>query len=532
MNKKPQTRIERIILHNFKRFKTLDIKPNEDLNLLVGVNESGKTSLLNAINFVINASYYQIESMGLDTIINQQAVAGFSREYEDGKATVNDLPETFVELYLNEQGNSHLNGKNNSINKDHDGLMLKIERNQDLDQEIKDSLDKDNFDFPYDYYKISFKTFAGQTYSKRMKYLSGILVDQSNSHEAIAVSKFVRDFYYSFVDDKVRAINKAKYRQIRNKFANEQLSSIVNGERDSLAIQTNSKDNLETSLTIKDKSNITLDNKGKGEQTMIKTRVALNRKDDLRVVMLEEPENHLGHTKMKQLIECINQYANGAQLFLSTHSSLIASGLDLRNCFILNLDTSVNLTKLSDLEEDTGKFFIKAPNTNILEMVLSPKVILVEGASEYIMMGKFFEMVSETSETSLKENEVHIISVGGISFKRYLEIAKITGIKTAVITDNDSDVDRNCKEKYKEYESQENIKIFYPQDNQTPTFEIAIYSDNKKSCDDILGQAGRDVQNYMLNNKTESAYDLATSSKDIKVPKYIEQAINWIVENG
>ncbi|GHT03893.1 hypothetical protein AGMMS5026_04680 [Endomicrobiia bacterium] len=67
---------------------------------------------------------------------------------------------------------------------------------------------------------------------------------------------------------------------------------------------------------------------------------------------------------------------------------------------------------------------------------MSSKVILVEGDTEYILLEKFFEL-----ETGKKSNlsDMHIISVGGKRFKRYMEVARLLKIKTAVITDNDKD---------------------------------------------------------------------------------------------
>ena len=47
--------IERVIIKNFKKFKDpFEIRFNENINLLVGDNESGKSTLL---NFIVNSFY-------------------------------------------------------------------------------------------------------------------------------------------------------------------------------------------------------------------------------------------------------------------------------------------------------------------------------------------------------------------------------------------------------------------------------------------------------------------------------------------
>ena len=56
-----------------------------------------------------------------------------------------------------------------------------------------------------------------------------------------------------------------------------------------------------------------------------------------------------------------------------------------------------------------------------MNFILSKKVILVEGNAEYILMEKFFEVIHSEDASNCG---VAIISVDGLSFKRYLEIAK------------------------------------------------------------------------------------------------------------
>ena len=137
-------------------------------------------------------------------------------------------------------------------------------------------------------------------------------------------------------------------------------------------------------------------------------------------------------------------------------------------------------------------------------------------------MDKFYRTITGISP---EEDDVHVIDVRGLSFKRYLEIAKLTGSKVAVITDNDKDYEKHCVAKYKDYKDDSNIKEFYEDDDSMWTFEIVLEACNKTVCKESFGQ---DAVSYMLNNKTESAYKLLSSNKSISVPGYIERAIEWI----
>jgi len=181
---------------------------------------------------------------------------------------------------------------------------------------------------------------------------------------------------------------------------------------------------LETDLAIVE-GNISIENKGKGRLCFVKTELALKRAgNDLQIVLIEEPENHLSHINMKRLIQKIID-ANDKQIFIATHSDMISSRLDLRKVIIINSNSPVPLT-LEMLPDATAIFFMKAPDKNILEFILSKKVILVEGDAEYILMEEFYKKIRQRSP---QEENIHIIAVDGKTFKRYLDISKIIGVK-------------------------------------------------------------------------------------------------------
>ena len=65
-----------------------------------------------------------------------------------------------------------------------------------------------------------------------------------------------------------------------------------------------------------------------------------------------------------------------------------------------------------------------------LEFILSSKVILVEGDAEYILIDAIY---SNVTGSSLEADDVHVISVGGTSFKRYLDLAMLHNCKISRI---------------------------------------------------------------------------------------------------
>lgn len=184
---------------------------------------------------------------------------------------------------------------------------------------------------------------------------------------------------------------------------------------------------------------------------------------------------------------------------------------------------------LNHLTEDTAKFFMKAPDNSVLEFVLAKKALLVEGDAEFILMDAFYKKHAEG--TTPESDGVHVIPVG-TSFKRYMELAKLLCIKTAVVRDNDRNYDANCVASYAGHVS-DSIKVFSDPDNDRWTFEICVYQDNSTSCDALfsVGRKSLSVQDYMLANKADVAFDLLEKAETaLVVPAYIKNAIAWIKE--
>lgn len=518
--------IKKIKLKNFKKFRDSVINFHEEKNILIGDNEAGKSTILTAIELVLGGSKNKVESIGLESIFNTDAV----KEFLSGNKKESDLPILHVEIFLNEQDNPDLNGRNNTDNADSDGLKLVCEPIEELGSEIRDVLAQDESNFPFEYYSVKFSTFSGEAYSGYRKFLRHLSIDSSQINSEYATREYIKTVYESLAEQNQRITLRNEYRLQKKKFVEETLERInIDIDKYQFSVRTGSKSNLEADLTITE-NDIALENRGKGRQCFIKTEFALTRNGDgqsIDTLLLEEPENHLSHTNMKKLINRISN-SEAKQIFIATHNSLISTRLDLRNTILLNSNSASPIT-LEALSEDTAKFFMKAPDNNILEFILSSKVILVEGDAEYILIGALYESVTARA---LEDDDVHIISVGGTSFKRYLDLAKLLNIRVAVVRDNDGDYENNCAQNYNDYLN-DNISVFYDEDNDKSTFEICFYQDNKGICDELFLPERRTLTalEFMLKNKADCAFELLDKKAgELISPTYLSRAIEWINE--
>jgi putative ATP-dependent endonuclease of OLD family len=324
-----------------------------------------------------------------------------------------------------------------------------------------------------------------------------------------------------------RNLHSVEYRKTKSKFRDDvfkEMNEPLEGYK--FGLRTTPKASVEADLIITE-GEIPIDSKGKGRQCFIKTEFALRREGDLEVLLLEEPENHLSHVLMHKLIKRIGA-SEKKQLFIATHSSFIATRLDLKKVLILSVENPAQPASLKGLSRETADFFMKAPDNNLLELALCKRAILVEGDAEFILLDALYKNSAKGACTGA--DGVHVISVDGTSFKRYFELAKLLGIKVAAIRDNDHDYQSKCVDNYADFTST-SIRIFADDNNARYTFEVCMYEDNKDICDGVFlpGRRTLTAQDYMLKNRTDAALQLLEKkAAELIAPQYIREAVAWI----
>lgn len=520
--------ITKVVLRNFKRFEVLELRLHPGLNVLLGDNEAGKSSVLQAVDLTLSASRSRIEALGVEHLLHAGAVARFM----SGRRLVSELPRALVELFLTAGEDPLLNGKNNVDGQTCDGVKMEIAVPRELEPEVAELLRDRDAPFPYEYYAPRFATFAEDSQIAFKRHVRHLLIDSSRIDSEHASRAYTESLFSVSADHKVQSKLESAYRKAKDEFRERHLADINERLTDyQFGVRTSSKANLGTDLVILEDS-LPLDVRGKGRQCLVKTRFALRRAGEgarpLHMVLLEEPENHLSHANLRRLVESLSN-AEGRQLLVATHSSMICSRLDLRRAILLGADASKR-GALSDLTEGTAKFFMKAPDNNVLEFALSKRVILVEGDAEFILLEELY--ARHAGGSSLAQDGVHIISVGGTSFKRYLELAKLLGTRVAVVRDNDKDWQKNCVENYADFQMP-NAKVFADEDNARSTFEICLYEDNQALCDRLFGDGRRSlsVRDYMIANKADAAFELLDKgAAELRAPRYIQEAIEWITQ--
>jgi predicted ATP-dependent endonuclease of OLD family len=226
---------------------------------------------------------------------------------------------------------------------------------------------------------------------------------------------------------------------------------------------------------------------------------------------------------MNILLEKIKNKCKGKQMIIATHSAYVLNRLGLEYLILLSGN---NTMTLKNLPPDTRNYFKKLSGYDTLRLVLAKKAILVEGPSDELIVQKAYLL--KHNKLPIK-NGVDVINVRGLSFSRFLDIAKELKTNVVVVTDNDGDYAKKVDEKYKDYKSFSNIKICRSENNSVPTLEPQIVASNRREVlNEIFGTSHKNIESlkkYMENNKTECGLKIFETNKTIIFPKYIEDAI-------
>ena len=87
--------IKSLHIEGFKKFQTLNVEFNEHMNILVGENEAGKSTILDAIKTVLNQQYRLADKSVLRDLFNAQMVEAF-----EANPSVKTLPCILIEVEL------------------------------------------------------------------------------------------------------------------------------------------------------------------------------------------------------------------------------------------------------------------------------------------------------------------------------------------------------------------------------------------------------------------------------------------------
>lgn len=529
--------IERTIIKNYRTLRSADVEFAPGLNIVVGNNESGKSTLLEAINLALRCQLnrrpaaYELHPY----LFNAEVAAEYVKSHNDGKPV--PPPEILIEVFLSDRPEfAELKGSINSEMADAPGISLSIELDDEHCGEQYAAYIADGKavnSIPIEYYRLVWRGFNGDTLTSRSIPLKSALIDPSGISNTYAANKYVLEIVRDYLT-KTQAVDLAlSYRHMRDKFLDDDRIKAINedlagkkGEVSdktlSVAMDTTTRASWETGV-LPHLDDIPLTLVGKGEQNAIKIKLAIASEDECSLFLMEEPENHLSHTNLNRLISHLASKCNGRQLIITTHSSFVLNKLGVESVLMFNGDTGVTL---DDLPPSTKTYFKRLPGHDTLRMILATRSILVEGPSDELIVQKAF--LQKHGHMPL-EVGVEVISVS-LAFKRFLDVACKLNLTVAVVRDNDGDA-ASKRALFTDYEAEAGIRVCIDGNDGLPSLEpqlIAVNGLDKLNRMLNLKKphaTEEELLSYMINNKADCALTLFESPEDLTIPGYIQDAV-------
>jgi len=536
--------VTKLIMKNFRRFRDTVIEFTSGLNIIVGDNDAGKSTVLEAINLALTGRWQgkQFAAEFCSHFINNEATAEYVSGLAAGKRP--EPPPVIVELFLAETpATAMLKGTNNSLTEDVPGLRLTATFDPDFADEYAEFIRQPAAvkAVPTEYYRIDWYDFAYRSVNPRALKVTASLIDASRIRLQSGADYYLQRIIRDNLDARQRAQLARSYRSMLERFAEDPAIRTINSALDASKDEITTKElTLETDSSQSNQwdtvlaphlDRLPLHQSGRGEQNSLKILLALSRKaEDAHVILIEEPENHLSFSSLNQLLERISSKCADRQVIVSTHSSYVLNKLGLERLMLLSANT---VTRTTDLPVATQTYFRKLSGYDTLRLVLAKAVILVEGPSdELIVQRAYYDRHGKRPI----EDGVDVINVRGLAAMRFLDLAVPLQRRTAVVADNDGDYVKKVDKKYASYLRYPFISVHRSEDNGSPTLEPQMLAANGlEVVNRVLNKSfssKEEAISYMTNDshKTDIALAFHDTRETLIMPRYIQEAVDAIVQ--
>ena len=529
--------LERVVIKGYRIFKELNLELNSGVNIIVGQNESGKSTLLEAISMTLTGRIHgQWLSDHLNPYwFNQDATHRYLETQRGGRKAA--APEILIELYLRSKDPDvqQLRGINNSLGLDQPGLQVRVAVDPEFTKEFNEYVSDPSAPLllPSEFYKVEWRSFQGSSVGRRPRALGIAQIDSRTLHSSSGVDFHTRRLLLDHIDTNESArislaLRKAKH-EVTERFlsdANERIrqTATASGPHIGLQIDQTAGNGWQGSV-VPQVGDIPFAMSGQGQQAASKVALAMSRTaETTSIVLVEEPENHLAHTRLTRLMGQLETLAEGRQMIVTTHSSYVLNRLGIGNLLLINRGTAAHIT---DVPEDTIRYFKRLSGYDTLRMVLADKLALVEGPADEMILSKAYRQHTDRTPS---QDGIDIVSIRGTAFKRSLELCKAIEKDVIFLRDNDGEERAHWEQHYGELLSPK-CRMFMGEPSLGATLEPQIIKANESDTTSLLQALDLSEKTDALTwickseNKTEAALRIFESKESIKFPPYIIEAV-------
>ena len=550
-------RVKSIKLTNFKKFKDEHLEFNDDVNIFVGDNNAGKSTILEALEMVLNYNYRgrPFNTEFTPDIFNKDAVQQFLASDKSAK----HLPSLTIEAFID--GVPEYRGANNFLKVDAQGITVQVRFDATLEGVYADYL-KTNpniTSIPIEFYKLEWLDFGWNPIKAVAKKFRALYIDPTRIHPTLGKNQYISTILNTALNKEELVKLTLNYRENQQVFNNSGEVKMVNTGLDtdhlitdkklSIAASTLPAGSIQTSLQL-EVDDVPFQFIGKGEQSNVQIKLAIqNKSKDIDLVMMEEPENHLSHTNLNKLVHYIERQRGTKQLFLTTHSSYVLNKLSIdKICLVQS-----GYKRLHKLDPAVVKTLKRLPGYDTLRVALSRNVILVEGPSDELVLKKIYHRKHDRLP---EQDGIGIIVVRGVGFDTFISVGMEIGTSINVLRDNDGAYDENVVKARDTYAAYPNIKLISSENDEEFSLEPAMIYANaidlktlNAFAEEVLSKQTYNLYTKVADlnkrrefliewfrsvkgngkgaRKVDSAIKLFDGNLDFKYPAFLDEVFNF-----
>lgn len=562
--------IRKVTINNYRSFRTFEAILQQ-LTVVIGENDTGKTNFFTALSLPLSGNLIDFNQKRLSVSdINKDSVIDFLTSVVNDDTEENQLkkiPKVSVTVEFADPKDAYetaLLAKWIVADGDKETYKIRYDfkpkDDKDLLEVVKKSLagktldDINWFTLPvelYDYQVVSVNNEKPIAYSD-LKHVSLHSInaerdDFSESSSMKSNSIFTKLLMNTLNDDDKGQINTA-YSEFFSAIEKTETFDKVIGTNDdfenydSIIKQLECTPNLPNLKNIL--SNITLKygneflyQKGLGQRNLIYILILFayykSCGDTFNLCCIEEPEAHLSVNNLRLVRDFIEKSSSNSgslvQTIISTHNPSIINKLKISNVLAFTGEKAISL---SDTPTKLVDYLRKRPNFDILKLLFTNKVILVEGPTEEMLISTYL-----SKQPAL--NDIDIIPIGQRGYATFLDIwlalnKDNQNKKIGVVRDYDnSDA---AKAKHDAYDTAHANITVRTTTNYTLEIDLVEAEDNLALLNGLFEMKGDldAVSKHMINGKTARMLDVCDAMVDeenpldIKLPAHIAEVIEAV----
>lgn len=323
-------KMQRINIKNFKKFEDVTVEFNPDVNVFTGINNCGKTTLLEAIAlwhecFVKLIKQADRGDKKLNLRQGDYRLGNKSQNYYDFNEIVSVRSPNYEDLFYNldtgEKVYIQVDFLTNGSETLKIGFYLCSVSGNNYEIHVNQSV------LDYTLFNSFFKSFPCPISSIYASPVAHLLFDEEFERDAVIKYKIQRRKSIEAIRNRLYQINQ----ETRVAFTKD-LSKILNNNTTQIEYKIIGEYNKDISIKVEIKlsaKDVFKDISLLGSGTLQIIEILLSIYDeiaDLKVILLDEPDSHIHRDIQKRLLEVLVARTKNTQIFITTHNeSLIRS---------------------------------------------------------------------------------------------------------------------------------------------------------------------------------------------------------------